>query len=317
MGDPAGIGPEVALRAHGDRDLARLAEMTLVGDPAVVEQWSSMLSLSPEGAVIDCGASAGIVEPGRPTSEGAASALASIEVAARMCMAGQADAMVTAPVSKEAIAATGVPFQGHTEFLASFTRADDVVMTFIHGKKRVALVTTHLPLRDVSAALTTDLVLCKLKTLATGLTSWLRVENPLIAVTALNPHASEGGRFGDEEERVIAPAIALAREAGIDADGPYPADSVFVGHGESGGGPGSTYDAILAMYHDQGTVAAKLWGFGSAVNVSLGLPIVRTSVDHGTAYSIAGRSEANPGSMLAAVRLAAEIALNRLEARSR
>jgi len=314
MGDPAGVGPEVALRALADSGLAERAELSIIGDSGAIERWARALSLRPAGAVIDCGANAGAVEPGCPTPQGARSALASIELAARMCLSGKADAMVTAPVSKDAIASTGIPFPGHTEFLARFTRAADVVMTFVHGERRVALVTTHLPLCEVPGALTIDLVLKKLRTLARGLESWLGVESPRIAVTALNPHAGEGGRFGDEEERVIAPAIELAGAEGIDADGPHPADSIFVGHGaaatEASGaaGPGSAYDAILAMYHDQGTIAAKLWGFGAAVNLSLGLPIVRTSVDHGTAFSLAGRGGVDPGSMLAAVRLATEIA---------
>jgi 4-hydroxythreonine-4-phosphate dehydrogenase len=286
MGDPAGVGPEVALKALADSGIGALCDLSLVGDPSAILQWSRLLSLDAPGVVVDCGARAGVVEPGRPTPQGARAALASIETAARLCISGDADAMVTAPVSKDAIASTGVPFVGHTEFLARFTRADDVVMTFVHGARRVGLVTTHLPLRDVPRALTVDLIEKKLVTLAGGLESRLHVECPRIAVTALNPHAGEGGRFGDEEERVIAPAIARAREAGVDADGPHPADSIFVGHGERGradrasSGPGAGYDAILAMYHDQGTIAAKLWGFGTAVNLSLGLPIVRTSVDH-------------------------------------
>ena len=222
--------------------------------------------------------------------------------------------MVTAPVSKAAIAATGVAFPGHTEFLAGLTGAADFVMTFVQGEHRVALATTHLPLSEVPAALTTELVAGKLGVLAGGLRSWLGVRSPRIAVAGLNPHAGEDGRFGDEEERVIAPAVARAREAGIDASGPYPADSIFVGHGDrDSGGPGSLYDAILAMYHDQGTVAAKLWGFGRSVNLTLGLPVVRTSVDHGTAFGIAGRGGVDSGSMVAAVRLATAIAVRLTE----
>jgi 4-hydroxythreonine-4-phosphate dehydrogenase len=217
--------------------------------------------------------------------------------------------MVTAPVSKASIAATGAAFSGHTEFLAKLSGAPGFVMTFVRNESRVALVTTHLPLSDVPGALTTDLVLAKLEILARGLSSWLGVRSPKIAVTALNPHAGEDGKFGDEEERIIAPAIARAIKAGIDASGPYPADSIFVGHGDrDGGGPGSAFDAILAMYHDQGTIAAKLTGFGDSVNLTLGLPIVRTSVDHGTAFEIAGRGTANHESMASAVRLAAAIA---------
>ena len=309
MGDPAGVGPEIALRVLADTSITRDCDLTIAADPGTLEQWARRLSVSLPTSVLDIGVSAGTVDAGRPTDNGARAALASIEAAARLCMSGGADAMVTAPVSKAAIAATGVAFPGHTEFLAGLTGAAEFVMTFVQEERRVALATTHLPLSEVSAALTTELIAGKLDVLARGLRSWLGVRSPRIAVTGLNPHAGEDGRFGDEEERVIAPAVARAREAGIDASGPYSADSIFVGHGlRDSGGPGSLYDAILAMYHDQGTVAAKLWGFGRCVNLTLGLPVVRTSVDHGTAFGIAGRGDADPGSMIAAVRLATAIA---------
>jgi 4-hydroxythreonine-4-phosphate dehydrogenase len=312
MGDPAGIGPEVALRAAADQDAVRGCDVSVAGDPAALDYWAGLLSIPAPVHIIDAGVAAGAVEPGRPTHDGALSALASIEAAARLCVAGEADAMVTAPVSKEAIAATGVGFPGHTEFLAELTGASGFVMTFVHGRQCIGLVTTHLPLREVPAVLTADLVFEKLLALAEGLSGWLGVTAPRIAVAALNPHAGEGGRFGDEEERVIAPAVALARDAGIDADGPHPADSIFVGHGDPGSsGPGSPYDAILAMYHDQGTIAAKLMGFGGCVNLTMGLPIVRTSADHGTAFGLAGRGRADHGSMAAAVRLAGAIAARR------
>ncbi len=309
MGDPAGVGPEIALKVLADASTTRDCDLTIAADPAALEQWARRLSVPLPASVVDVGVSAGTVDAGRPTADGARAALASIEVAARLCMSGEADAMVTAPVSKAAIAATGVTFPGHTEFLAGLTGAAGFVMTFVQGKRRVALTTTHLPLAEVPAALTTELVAGKLEILASGLGLWLGVRSPRIAVTGLNPHAGEDGEFGDEEERVIAPAVARARDAGIDASGPYSADSIFVGHGlRDSGGPGSLYDAILAMYHDQGTVAAKLWGFGRSVNLTLGLPVVRTSVDHGTAFGIAGRGEADSGSMTAAVRLATAIA---------
>ena len=309
MGDPAGVGPEIALRILADTSTTRDYDLMIAADPAALEQWVRRLSVPLPADILDVGVSAGTVDPGRPTDGGARAALASIETAARLCMSGEADAMVTGPVSKAAIAATGVSFPGHTEFLAGLTGAEGFVMTFVQGERRVALATTHLPLAEVPAAITTELVAGKLEILANGLRSWLGVRSPRIAVTGLNPHAGEDGRFGDEEERAIAPAIAGAREAGIDASGPYSADSIFVGHGDrDSGGPGSLYDAILAMYHDQGTVAAKLWGFGRCVNLTLGLPVVRTSVDHGTAFGIAGRGEADPGSMIAAVRLAGVIA---------
>jgi 4-hydroxythreonine-4-phosphate dehydrogenase len=314
MGDPAGVGPEVALRVLADGTAAHDCDLSIVGDPAALKSWAERLSLPAGVEIIDTGVRAGAVEPGRPTPVGAAAAVASIETAARMCLSGDADAMATAPVAKAQIAATGVRFPGHTEFLAELTRASDYVMTFVQGRSRVGLVTTHLPLSEVPEAITTDLVLTKLRTFAAGLSSWLGVRSPKIAVTALNPHAGEGGRFGDEDARVIAPAVKRVREEGMDAWGPFPADSIFVGHGATdAGGPGSGYDAILAMYHDQATIAAKLMGFGRCVNLTLGLPIVRTSVDHGTAFELAGRGGVDHGSMAAAVRLAGEIAARRIE----
>lgn len=304
----------MALRTLADASVAPACDLSIAGDPAALAEWSKLLSLPLPRDIVDAGVPSGAVTPGRPTDAGARSALASIETAAQLCIEGRADAMVTAPVSKAAIAATGADFTGHTEFLARMTGAAGFVMTFVHGDSRVALATTHLQLARVSEAITTDLLLQKLEILSDGLTSWLGVRVPKIAVTALNPHAGEGGKFGDEEERVIAPAIALAREAGIDASGPHPADSIFVGHGDGGsGGPGSAYDAILAMYHDQGTIAAKLMGFGHCVNLTLGLPVVRTSVDHGTAFELAGRGLASHESMAAAVRLAGAIAARRIE----
>jgi len=313
MGDPAGVGPEVVLRTLADRAEAGNWDVCVAGDPAVLRWWAGQLSLPEAVSVIDAAVPAGPVVPGRPTNEGALAALASVETAARLCMDGEADAMVTAPVSKAAIAATGTPFQGHTEFLAKLTNANGFAMTFVHERQCVGLVTTHLSLAQVPAALTTGLVLEKLLILSGGLESWLGVSNPRIAITALNPHAGESGTFGDEEERVIAPAVARARDAGVNASGPHPADSIFVGHGDpDAGGPGSPFDAVLAMYHDQGTIAAKLMGFGQCVNLTMGLPIVRTSVDHGTAFEIAGRGEADHGSMAAAVRLAGAIAARRI-----
>lgn len=314
MGDPAGVGPEVALRVLADTDTAPGCDLSIAGDPAALAHWAGALSLPLDARVVDAGARVGRIEPGSPSVDGARAALASIETAARMCASGEADAMVTAPVSKADIAATGVDFPGHTEFLADLTGAPGYVMTFVHGDRRVGLVTTHLPLSAVPAAITTDLVLSKLRILADGLSSWLGVASPSIAVTALNPHAGEGGRFGDEDARVVAPAVARAREEGMDVAGPFAADSIFVGHGDRGaGGPGSAYDAILAMYHDQATIAAKLMGFGHCVNLTLGLPIVRTSVDHGTAFELAGRAGVDHGSMAAAVRLAGAIAARRVE----
>lgn len=321
MGDPAGVGPELALAATADSSICGLCEPVIVGDRAAMERWAEVAGVALDVEVRDPGVGAGAVEAGRPTVSGARAAAECVAEAARMCVSGEADAMVTAPVSKAGIVEAGYAFTGHTEFLAELTGADDYLMTFVHGEKRVALATTHLALADVPGALTEDLIVGKLTTLDRGLKDWFGVAAPAVAVAALNPHAGEDGNFGDEERTTIAPAIERARARGIDTRGPFPADSVFLGLGGRGSdGPGAGFDAVLAMYHDQGTIAAKMWGFDECVNVTLGLPIVRTSVDHGTAFAIAGKGLAKAGSMLAAVRLAAAIAVrrvNRLDAGTR
>jgi 4-hydroxythreonine-4-phosphate dehydrogenase len=208
-------------------------------------------------------------------------------------LSGEVDAVVTGPVHKAGLHAAGVRFPGLTEFLGHLTGDRETAMMLIAGGLRVVLVTTHLPLRDVPAALTTDRVVRAGRITARALTDWFGIAAPRLAVCALNPHAGEGGLFGDEDERVLAPA---ARELG--AAGPLPADTVFVRalRGE--------FDAVLAPYHDVGMTAVKVAGFGSGVNVTLGLPFPRTSPDHGTAFDIAGKGKADAGSMRAALELA-------------
>ena len=209
MGDPAGIGPELVLRFLSGPDVPA-ARVTVVGDANALNFWADHMSLPLPEAIVDVGVGCGDIEPGRPTPEGAIAAVRSIEAAAALCVSGDADAMVTAPVSKAAIAGAGYDFKGHTEFLAELTGAPSFLMTFVEGRRRVSLATTHLPLAEVPAAVTVGLLEDKLSVLARGLTEWFGVSGPRIAVAALNPHAGEGGRFGDEEERVIAPAIARA-----------------------------------------------------------------------------------------------------------
>jgi 4-hydroxythreonine-4-phosphate dehydrogenase len=309
MGDPAGVGPEVALRASAEPGVQAACDLRMVGSRSALVSWARRLSLPEPAAVVDPGRADVSSEPGRPTEAGARAAIAAIEEAARMCRSGEAEAMVTGPVSKSAIAALGYDFPGHTEFLAALTGTRHYVMTFIDGPRRVGLATTHLPLSHVPGALTRELIVSKLRVLEHGLADWLGVAGARIAVAALNPHAGEGGRFGTEEERVIVPAIEEAQAEGIRAEGPFAADALFAGLGRPAGqGPGSGYDAALAMYHDQGTIAIKHDAFDRAVNLTLGLPIVRTSVDHGTAFGIAGTAGVAHGSMVAAVLLAASIA---------
>lgn len=312
MGDPAGVGPEIVLKALSRRELSELCDLTVVGSRDALADSARRLGLEPAGSIIDVGMRGPACDPGRPTDGGARAALGAIEEAARLCLAGDADAMVTAPVSKAGIARAGYDFSGHTEFLAGLTGAARYVMTFVSGSRRVGLVTTHLPVAEVPRVLSRGLILEKLETLAVGLSEWFGLADPRIAVVGLNPHAGEEGRVGTEDVEIVGPAVEAARRAGFRADGPFPADTIYCGLGEvDGSGPGAGYDAVLAMYHDQGTIPVKLWGLAAGVNVTLGLPIVRTSVDHGTAFDIAGRGVADPGSLVAAIGLAEEIASRR------
>jgi 4-hydroxythreonine-4-phosphate dehydrogenase len=312
MGDPAGVGPEIVLAAVARRDGAGAPAPTVVGSRRVLDACAQALGFPAPGSMVEVEDPGAAWEPGRPSEAGARAALRAIEEAARLCLAGEAGAMVTAPVSKSRIARAGYEFPGHTEFLARLTGAEAYLMTFVSGARRVGLATTHLGISEVAGALSEELIVEKLTVLARGLSDWFGVAHPRIAVAALNPHAGEGGRFGDEDDVIVRPAIEAARRAGIDAAGPFPADTIYCGLGEpAGAGPGAGYDAVLAMYHDQGTIPVKLWGLAAGVNVTLGLPIVRTSVDHGTAYDIAGRGTADPGSLLAAIDLAERIAARR------
>jgi 4-hydroxythreonine-4-phosphate dehydrogenase len=218
------------------------------------------------------------------------------------CLSGEFDAMVTAPVQKSVINDAGIVFTGHTEYLAERSRAPHVVMMLVGGGLRVALATTHLALADVPRAITRDVLLKTLRVVDADLKKRFRIPRPRILVAGLNPHSGESGHFGTEDLQLIAPAVAQARAAGIDASGPLPADTIFV--------PArvSEVDCVLAMYHDQGLPVLKYASFGRGVNVTLGLPFVRTSVDHGTALDIAGTGKADPGSLIEAVNLAIELA---------
>jgi 4-hydroxythreonine-4-phosphate dehydrogenase len=218
------------------------------------------------------------------------------------CLAGEFDAMVTAPVQKSVINDAGIVFTGHTEYLAERSRAPHVVMMLVGGGLRVALATTHMALKEVPGAITKANLVEDLKVLDADLRKRFHIRRPRILVAGLNPHSGESGHFGTEDLEIIAPAVAEARNAGIDAAGPLPADTIFV--------PARVREAdcVLAMYHDQGLPVLKYASFGRGVNVTLGLPFVRTSVDHGTALDLAGTGKADPGSLIEAVKLAIELA---------
>ena len=242
-------------------------------------------------------------EPGRPDPRNAPYVLKLLERALAGIGAGEFAALVTAPVQKSVINEAGIPFSGHTEWLAARTGTPHPVMLLTDGTLRVALATTHLPLRAVSAALTRESLTATLEVLHDALIRWWGIGAPRIAVCGLNPHAGEGGHLGDEEQRVIVPLLAELVGRGMRLEGPVPADTVFVPRILA------RYDAVLAMYHDQGLPVVKHAGFERAVNVTLGLPLLRTSPDHGTALDLAGTGRAEPGSLAAAAALASRLAL--------
>jgi len=299
-GEPAGIGPQIAVAAAA----AAAVPTVLLGDAAVLASAAAAVGLPwpPQAAVRieHIGADAEVV-PGRLDVRNARYVLRLLDAAIDGCRQGRFRAMATAPVHKGVINDAGVPFTGHTEYLAERTATPHVVMMLAGGGIRVALATTHLPLALVPAAITGESLAATLDILQHDLVRRFGIARPRIGVAGLNPHAGEGGHLGREEIDVIAPALAAARARGIDAEGPFPADTLFV--------PAqlSRFDAVLAMYHDQGLPVLKHASFGHGINVTLGLPIVRTSVDHGTALDLAGRRGADPGSMKAALALADEL----------
>jgi 4-hydroxythreonine-4-phosphate dehydrogenase len=318
-GEPAGIGPELCLALALD---ALPCELVCLGDHALLAQRARALGLpltlqayapAARPAAAHVPGTLQVLHlplavpslPGHPDPANVPYVLALLERAVAGALSGEFDALVTAPLHKAVINQAGVPFSGHTEFLAARTGSARAVMLLTSGTLRVALATTHLPLRAVSAALSIDSLCDTAAILARDLTRWWAIAAPRIAVCGVNPHAGEGGYLGDEELRVIAPAVARMQAAGIRARGPLPADTVFVPQTLAG------FDAVLAMYHDQGLPVVKHAGFEQAVNVTLGLPIVRTSPDHGTAFDLAGTGRADRRSLAAAVQLASQLAAQR------
>lgn len=296
-GDPAGIGPEVTVKALAQPEVRELADLVVAGDPAQLAAVARSLGL-PVPERVEPAGDAGAVEPGRVSAAGGEAAVAAVKRAVELVRSGDASALVTGPINKEALRAAGYPWPGHTEMLADLCAVAEVRMLLVGERLRVCHVTTHRSLRSAIEAATRARVLETIRMTATG-GRRLGFETPRIGVAGLNPHAGEGGLFGDEELREIAPAVADAQAEGIDVSGPWPADTLFwrAANGE--------FDFVVAMYHDQGHVPVKLAGFDEGVNVTLGLPFLRTSVDHGTAFDIAGRGIARWQSMAAAIRVAA------------
>jgi 4-hydroxythreonine-4-phosphate dehydrogenase len=329
MGDPAGIGPEIIVKAlskpHASR-IAQLCRPMVVGNRAVMEKAAKRLKSSieirsvadPENAV-SSKAGMDLIEIkntdlarlmiGRPDAAGGQAAAEAIRTAVRLAMERRVAAIVTAPISKEALNAAGYPYPGHTELLAELSGAKEVGMLMVsppRSKKdpglRILLATTHLALRNLPHRLTRKRVQSAIRLAHDAAVRLFKIRRPRIAVTGLNPHAGEGGLFGREEDEIIRPAVEAARRDGIPVIGPKPADSL-IRQAYDG-----QYDIVVAMYHDQALIPIKLLAFERAVNVTLGLPFIRTSPDHGTAYDIAGKGVADPGSLIEAIRMAVMMA---------
>ena len=317
MGDPAGIGPEIVAKALAEPDVHRVSRALVVGDLRTIAKIVSDLALpvaaesvaEPRAGRYACGTvdvidlanvdvaalRMGVIQPEAGRAAGQA-----IERAIRLAQAGEIDAIATAPLNKEALWAAGYPYPGHTEMLADLTGSRESLTMFVIGALRIFFLTRHLSLRDAIDQVTRTRVAATLAVMAQVLAG-LGIDAPRIVVAGLNPHAGEGGKMGREEIEEIAPGVEDARRTGLDVSGPVPADSVF--HLAADG----RFDAVLSLYHDQGHIAAKMTDFYKTVSVTTGLPFVRTSVDHGTAFDIAGKGVASAVSMVEAIRVAAEL----------
>lgn len=311
-GEPAGVGPDICLLAHGR--LAAISRPVYFGDPRLFNARAAEIGIKVDfnnlssGAFVQGAFNVCPIDLEAPVVAGSLDAtnapyvLGALKAATKACLAGRCVALVTGPVNKAGINAAGITFAGHTEWLQEFTGASRVVMMLISPSLRVALATTHLPLSQVPKAITTDLLEGVIQVTCSELKKRFAIERPHIMVCGLNPHAGEDGHLGTEEIEVIGPAIRSLASQGLHITGPVPADTAFIRNRLQ------DVDAVVAMYHDQGLPALKATGFGEAVNITLGLPIVRTSVDHGTALDIAGTGKADPTSFIAAVETAMELA---------
>lgn len=307
IGDCNGVGPEIVLKSVHHPSVKRICAPVLVGPVEVFEYYADRLGMAlPSHPIVESSVlPRSQIKPGLLSARSGRAAAQAIEAAVELARAGVVQALVTAPVSKHALHRAGVRFPGHTEMLQRLTGARHVAMMLVSGEMRVGLVTIHIPLRDVASVLTRKLIREKVEVVYRSLMRDWGIRNPRMAVLALNPHAGEAGDIGTEEHRIIAPVIKSLAAANLHVAGPFPADAFFARYK-----PG-TYDAVVAMYHDQGLIPLKMSAHGRAVNFSAGLPIVRTSPDHGTAFDIAGKGTADPGSMMEAIKLAVTIAKNR------
>ena len=320
MGCPVGIGPEIALRYCAEATIPSHIRPVIIGDLNVLQRlavelaltvsfvaWQPSMPLPASGfPVLQASSLTPLdLQWGCPNVATGKAMAGYIEIGAALTGQGIFQGLTTCPISKASLNAAGYLFPGHTEMLAALTETDDYAMMMAGNRLKVTLVTIHQPLRDVAAALSIEGILRMIRITHRALTVDFGIDQPRLAVAGLNPHAGENGIFGDEEARLIAPAIACGKQEGLDVAGPFPADTVYF-KAASG-----MFDAVVCMYHDQGLIPFKLLHFEDGVNVTLGLPIVRTSVDHGTAYDIAGKGLAKSTSLAEAVKLAATISTNR------
>jgi 4-hydroxythreonine-4-phosphate dehydrogenase len=324
MGDPCGIGPEIILKTLLRDDVYQECNPIVLGDINVLEKVSkklgpllfhtieSPLEVTGRTGLVDVISVSTLKEdsyiPGQPTVHGGNAMVDYIKRAVDLSKDGHVSAMVTCPINKELMHKAGYRFDGHTELLASLTNTKNYGMMLASGRLRVSLVTIHCALSEVPQRLNKGLILRTIKLTCRALEKDFAIKSPHVAVAGLNPHAGESGLFGLEDKKVIQPAVEDAKNDGLLVDGPFPADTIFY-HAING-----KFDAVVAMYHDQGLIPMKLLNFSDSVNITLGLPIIRTSVDHGTAYDIVGKGVADPSSLIAAIKMAAEIANTRRKA---
>jgi 4-hydroxythreonine-4-phosphate dehydrogenase len=318
MGDPTGIGPEIIVKALSEEELFQACRPIVFGDREVLSRAIRIQDLSATIEVVEKIPEGGYLPGkifllpvsrlditslhfGKPDRACGEAMARYIEEAVKWVTKGALDAITTCPINKHAMNAAGYSFPGHTELLAHLSRSPSVGMMFLGSKWKIVLVTTHLPLKDVSGSITANRILTILRLTDEGMRKYFGILHPKMAVLGLNPHCGEEGLLGEEEKREVLPAIAEAKSLGMDVEGPFSADSFFNLSGRT------VFDAVISMYHDQGLIPIKMIDFREAVNFTLGLPFVRTSVDHGTAYDLAGKGLADPTNLIRAILTAANL----------
>jgi 4-hydroxythreonine-4-phosphate dehydrogenase len=306
MGDPSGIGPEIILKSIFCSEIQSTCSFVIYGDSEVLKEAKKLTGINNDLKIMSVtNLDKNDLRIGIPSAEGGQASILYIREAVKHALKGIIDAIVTAPISKESIHLAGSSYPGHTEMLKDITGARNVAMLFEGGEFRVVLVTIHCALSEVPKLITQDRVFNAIELTHSSLVELFDIPSPKIAVCGLNPHAGESGIFGNEETEYIIPAVRRATDLGIDVIGPLPADTIFYRARQG------IWDAVISMYHDQGLIPFKMLSFEDGVNVTLGLPIIRTSPDHGTAFDIAWEGKANPSSMIAAIKVAARLARNR------